>query len=328
MDKRFLLKTLLASGLACATGLALADDAYPARPIRIIVPWAPGGGADAAARAAAQGLTGRLRQPVIVDNKPGASGAIGAVAAAGSAADGYTLFLGNVDTNVVNPQVMPHIRYRPAEAFAPVVEIGRLPMALVVRNGLNIRSVADLKAMARAAPGRLTYGTWGVGSVAHLAFAMLERDAGIELHHVPYQGGAPTYAAILAGHVDLALAQVSWALPMASQGKVQVLGITSARRTPLAPNLPTLAELGLPGYAAEQWLALFAPKTTPAAVIEQVNQHVNAWLATPEARGQLAAGGIEAAGGPAQQLLKREREDFERWGKVVQERGIKSAVQQ
>lgn len=321
MNRRTLIKALPAAALGWRTAAVQAQGTYPAKPIRIIVPWSAGGGADAAARAVAAALSARLQQPILVENKPGASGAIGAAAAATAGADGYTLFLGNVDTNVVNPQLLPHIRYRP-EDFEPIVEIGRLPMALVVRKGLRIASAADLVSAARAAPGRMTYGTWGVGSVAHVAFAMLEQQAGIELHHVPYQGGAPTYAAVLGGHVDMVLAQLSWAAATAAEGKVQVLGVTSRRRSPLAPELPTLAEVGLSGYAAEQWLALFAPKGVPRTLVDLVNGHVNAWLATPEARAQLASGGIEAGGGSPAQLAQRQRDDIVMWGKVIKERKI------
>jgi len=168
-------------------------------------------------------------------------------------------------------------------------------------------------------------GTWGVGSVAHLAFAMLEQKAGIELHHVPYQGGAPTYAAILGGHVDLALAQVSWATASAAEGKVQLLGVTSRRRSPLAPELPSLAELGFSGYAAEQWLGLFAPKGTPRFALDAINGHVNAWLATPHSRAQLAGGGVEATGGTAAQLTELQRADIAAWGKVIKDGRIRIA---
>jgi tripartite-type tricarboxylate transporter receptor subunit TctC len=324
MQRRTILKTLPAAAFGGWTARALAQAKYPDKPIRIIVPWSAGGGADAAARAAAAALAARLAQPVVVDNKPGASGVIGAAAAAASNADGYTLFLGNVDTNVLNPQLLPQARYRP-EDFEAIVEIGRLPMALVVRKGLRIGNAADLTRVARASPGKLTYGTWGIGSVAHLAFAMLQQKAGIELHHVPYQGGAPTYAAILGGHVDLALAQVSWANASAAEGKVHLLGVTSRRRSPLAPELPTLAELGFSGYAAEQWLGLFAPKGSPRVALDAINAHVNAWLATPQARAQLAGGGAEGTGGTPAQLGELQRADYITWGKVIQEGKIRIA---
>ena len=320
---RTFLKAVAALVLSLGAMAAGAQGAFPDKPIRIIVPWSPGGGADAAARAAAAALSVRLRQPVVVENKPGASGTIGAMAAASSAADGYTLFLANVDTNVVNPQVMAHIRYRPTENFEPVVEIGRLPMVLVARKGLQVKSASELTNAARATPGKITYGTWGIASVAHLAFAMLERQAGIELNHVPFQGGAPTYAAVLGGHVDLALAQVSWATATARDGSVQILGVTSPRRSSLAPDVPTLSEIGFAGFAAEQWLALFAPKGTPPRIVELLNAQVNAWLATPEARSQLAAGGIEPTGGSQAQLAERQRDDIALWGRIIKERNIK-----
>ena len=310
------------TALAPGMGSAWAQDGYPAKPVRIIVPWSPGGGADAAARAAAAALSVRLPQAVIVDNKPGASGSIGAVAAATASPDGYTLFLGNVDTNVVNPLLMPQLRYR-AEDFDPIVEIGRLPMALVVRKGLQVGSAADLVRVARAAPGQMTFATWGVGSVAHLAFELLQQQAGIKLHHVPFQGGAPTYTAILGGHVDMALAQLSWAKPASAEGKVQLLGVTSQRRSTLAPDLATLAELGFKEFSAEQWLALYAPKGVPRGATDLIGRHVNAWFATQEARNQLAGGGIEPAGGSPAQLAGLQQRDTATWGHVIKAAGIR-----
>jgi tripartite-type tricarboxylate transporter receptor subunit TctC len=312
-------------GLITATPWAAAQS-YPDKPVRLIVPWSAGGAVDAAARALAAGIGPRLRQPVIVDNKPGASGSIGAMAAATSTPDGYTFFLGNVDTHVVNPQVLPNLRYKPVEDFDPIVEIGRIPMVLVVRNGLKGPDAAELTRIARLQPGRISYATWGVGSVAHLAFAMLEQQAGIELNHVPFQGAAPTYTAILGGHVDMALSQVPWALGAAREGKVQVLGITSGQRTSLAPAMPTLAEAGFKGYAAEQWVALFAPKGVPPAVRERINREVNAWLATPEGQSQLREGGIEPTGGTAAQLAERQKSETASWGRLIRQKNIAVAT--
>src|SRR5450830_1795677 len=215
----------------------------------------------------------RLHQPVIVENKPGASGMVGAGYAAASPADGYTFFMGNVDTQVVNPLLFAKtLRYDAANAFDPVVELGRVPMAVVERAGVNVRNAQDLQRLARDKPGSASYGTWGIGSTAHLAFALLEQQSGVDLNHLPYQGATPAYAALLGGHIEFALAQVPWALAAQRDGKVQILGVTSAQRSTLDPSLPTLAELGFKDYAVEQWVGLFAPRGVPADLRERLGR--------------------------------------------------------
>ncbi len=229
------------------------------KPIRLIVPWAPGGAVDGTSRALASGLGERLKQPVIVENKPGASGMVGAAYAAASAADGYTFFMGNVDTQVVNPLLFPKtLRYDAVTSFEPVMELGRVPMAVVERAGIDVKNAQDLVRLARDKPGATSYGTWGVGSTAHLAFALLELQTGVDLNHLPYQGATPAYAALLGGHLEFVLAQVPWAVATAKEGRVRILGVTSAQRSSLDPSIPTMAELGFKDYAVEQWVGIFA----------------------------------------------------------------------
>lgn len=191
-----LLTSAICLGALLAPPLVHAQG-YPEKPIRLVVPYAAGGAVDGAARALGAGLTSRLHQTVFVENKPGANGAIGAVAAAGSAADGYTLFLGNADTQVVNPLVLAKKRYDPVEAFDPIGEVGRIPMVMVVRNGLKVQSQADLVKLAKNRPGTISYGSWGIGSTAHLALALLEQQNGVNLNHVPYNGAGPIYTALM-----------------------------------------------------------------------------------------------------------------------------------
>ncbi len=320
------MKPLLTLLSCLATGLAptfAAAQAWPDKPVRLVVPYAPGGAVDGAARALGAGLGARLQATVIVENKPGANGVIGAVHASSSPADGYTLFLGNVDTQVVNPLVKTRKRYDPVEGFEPIGEVGRIPMVMVIRNGLQVRSQADLVRVARDKPGALTFGSWGVGSTAHLAMALLERQNGIELNHVAYSGAGPIYTALMGGFVDMTLAQVSWATGAAKEGKVQILGLTSARRTALAPEIPTLAEAGFVGYAAEQWVALYAPRGTPAPVRAKLASALAAWLATPEAREQLKGVGIEAGNGNAAQIAERQKTETIVWAQVIQQKNIR-----
>jgi tripartite-type tricarboxylate transporter receptor subunit TctC len=317
-------RSSILSGLvfaAMATPLAQAQ-AYPDKHVRLVVPYAAGGAVDGAARALGAGLTAQLGQAFIVENKPGANGAIGAVYAATSPADGYTLFLGNADTQVVNPLVNRKTRYNPVEQFEPIGEVGRIPMVMVVRNGLKVRSQSDLLKLAKDKPGAVSFGSWGIGSTAHLALAMLEQGNGVQLNHIPYTGAGPIYTALMGGFVDMTLAQVSWATGAAKEGKVQILGVTSARRTSLAPELPTLSEAGFVGYAVEQWVALYAPKGTPAAVREKLAKALAAWQALPEARSALAAVGIEAGQADAGRLSERQRMETQVWSELVRQKNI------
>lgn len=324
------MKSLLALTLAlpgclaaCLAPSLAAAQSYPDKPVRLVVPYAPGGAVDGAARALSAGLGARLQATVIVENKPGANGTIGAVHAASSPADGYTLFLGNVDTQVVNPLVKLKKRYDPVEGFEPIGEVGRIPMVMVIRNGLKVRSQAELVSAAREKPGALTFGSWGVGSTAHLAMALLERQNGIELNHIAYSGAGPIYTALMGGFVDMTLAQVSWATGAAKEGKVQILGLTSARRTALAPEIPTLAEAGFSGYAAEQWVALYAPRGTPSPIRSKLGQALAGWLATAESQQQLRSVGIEAGNASASQLAERQKAETSLWAQVIQQKNIR-----
>ncbi|WP_051442937.1 Bug family tripartite tricarboxylate transporter substrate binding protein [Curvibacter gracilis] len=313
----------LASTATAPAAPAAAPGWNPDKPIRLIVPWAPGGAVDGTSRALANGLGARLRQPVIVENKPGASGMVGAAYAAASPADGYTFFMGNVDTQVVNPLLFAKtLRYDAANAFDPVIELGRVPMAVVERAGVNVRNAQDLQRLARDKPGSASYGTWGIGSTAHLAFALLEQQSGVDLNHLPYQGATPAYAALLGGHIEFALAQVPWALAAQREGKVQILGVTSAQRSTLDPSLPTLAELGFKDYAVEQWVGLFAPRGVPADLRERLGREVNAWLKTPEAQTALRAAGVEPGGGTPEQLASRQKAESVFWQRLIRARNI------
>ncbi|QRF63297.1 tripartite tricarboxylate transporter substrate binding protein [Variovorax paradoxus] len=293
------------------------------KPIRVIVPWAAGGVADATARAMANAMTIRLKHPFIVENKPGATGMIGAAYVATSSPDGYTLLLGNVETHVMDPLLFPKtIRYDPEKSFDSIMEMVRVPMALVARGDIPVQGPHDLVRLAKAAPGKYSYGTWGVGSTAHLAFLLLEQQRGIEMNHVPYNGAPPTYVALRGGHIDFILAQVPWAVDATTDGKARVLGITSATRTTLAPSVPTLAEAGLEDYVFESWMGLYAPRGTPAKFREAMSKELTAWLQTPAARTELAPAGAEPSIGDATQLLKRQTKELEFWRRIVKARSI------
>ncbi|KAF1044638.1 Bug family tripartite tricarboxylate transporter substrate binding protein [Xylophilus sp.] len=328
MNNRSFLLTLAASlpapGMLLGAGPVRAAVTWnPDKPVRLVVPWAPGGAVDSTARAIATAMSVRLKHPFVVENKPGASGMIGAAYAASSAPDGYTFFLGNVDTHVMDPLLFPKtIRYDAEKSFDPIMELGRVPMAMVVNQRIDARNAEDFVRLAKAKPGTFSYGTWGVGSTAHLAFVLLEQQTGVDLNHLPYPGAPPAYAALLGGHVDLALAQVPWAVGAAKDGKVRILGVTNATRSALAPSIPTLAEIGFKDYAVEGWVGLYAPRGVPVDMREHLSREITAWLKTPEAQSVLQAGGVELKPGTAEQLLEHQRNEQAFWQRIIRSKNI------
>jgi tripartite-type tricarboxylate transporter receptor subunit TctC len=321
--------TFLAAVLAALhTPLALAQsDAakWPGdKPVKLLVPWSTGGAIDVAARILATALQPRLKTAVFVDNKTGASGMIGAQLAATSPPDGYTVFVANVDTHVLNPLTVPKIRYR-AEDFEPVVEIAKLPLVIGLRSEFGARNGPELVKLARDKPEAISYGSWGIGSIAHLSVAMIEHQSKTRLLHVPFQGVAPAMQQLMAGQIDMLLVPVPWAEAQARQGKLHILGLTSPQRLQGSPDIPTIAEQGFPGYAAEQWIGLYVPKGTPSAIREQLNAAVNDALKTPQVLAGLRELGYVPTGGSAADLAQRQRSDSQRWAEVIKARGIVSS---
>ncbi len=317
-----ILKLVLACTAALMSLQAAAQAKYPDKPVKLIVPWTAGGGVDVLARALAAGLTPAMKQPVLVENKTGASGMIGAEFAANSAPDGYTLFVANVDTHVINPQLFPAIRYKAVEGFDPIVEVAKVPLVVAIRGDLGVKNGQDLIKLAKSKPGQVTYGTWGIGSLPHIAFTMMEQQAGIQLLHVPYQGVAGAMGALLAKQIDMLLVPVPWAEGQRKVGKAEILGLTSEKRAAAFPDVPTIAEQGFTGFAAEQWIGLYAPKGTPAAVRDALNKEVNDYLKTPAGIAAIKDLGFEASGGTARQMADKQASDMARWGNTIRERKI------
>lgn len=320
---------ILTVGLLGSIGLlpfqsAMAASPWsPDKPVRLIVPWAPGGAVDSTARAIATAMSVRTKQPFVVENKPGASGMIGAAYVASSPPDGYTFFMGNVDTNVMNPLLFPKtIRYDVQKSFDPMMELGRVPMALVQHPKIDAKNAQDFIRLAKEKPGTFSYGTWGIGSTAHLAFVLLEQQTGVDLNHLPYPGAPPAYAALLGGHVDFALAQVPWAINAAKDEKVKILGVTNAGRSTLAPSIPTLSEIGFKDYAVEGWIGLYAPKGVPAETREYLVKEITAWLRTPEALAAVKAGGVEPNVGNAEQLMVKQASETAFWSRIIKSKSI------
>lgn len=322
---KFPTRSLLA---ACAATIALAAhgpavaQGYPNKPLKLIVAYSAGGPADAGARVIATGLSKSLGQPVVVDNRPGAAGRIGTEAAARSAPDGYTFILGTADSFTLNPHVFTKQSFNPQTAFDPIAPFARIPLVLTMRSQFPESTTAGLVKYAKANPNKVSYGTWGVGGLAHIGGIMLEQIGHMEMLHVPFPGGAPAQQQLLGNQIDLAFTGVQFAEQQVKVGGLKIVGLTSPQRTPLAPSIPTLAEAGFPGYAVEQWCGLFVPAGTPADVRAKLTQAIREYMATPAAQAAVKEVGLEPLTGGPQELAAILKADYERWGKLVRERNI------
>ena len=302
-----------------------ADDAwalYPDRIVRIVVPFAPGGGTDVIARTLAQEMAKDLGATVVIENKPGAGTIIGTQAVATSEPDGYTLLMGTF-ANAVNPSLNARLPYDPHKDFAPVALIARSFNIVVVNPKSPIHSIADLIAAAKADPDKLSYGTFGTGTSAHLAGELFKNMAKVNLTTVPYKGAAPGITDLIGGQIQVMFTTVASAASLIAGGQLRALAVTSAEHSPAFPHLPTVAEAGVPGYSAESWYGLFAPARTPADVIDRLNKAA-ALAVQSEAFKRLAVNeGLLMIAGPPQELERYFRGEEERWRKVIQDAGIK-----
>jgi len=296
---------------------------YPRKPLRLIVPFAPGGGNDTVARAIAQHLGARLGQPVIVDNRAGAGGVVGAELAAKSPADGYTLFLGGVGSHAVNPNLHARLPYDPVGDFAPITLIASAPSVLVVHPAVPANSIAEFTALAKANPGKLNYASNGNGSSAQLAAVLYESMAGVAMVHVPYKGLAPALVDLLGGEVQAMFSSVVAIVPHIRAGRLRALAVTGRRRTPLLPEVPTLAESGLPGYEAGSWYGILAPAGTPREIISKLHGEMVHALAQPEVRGRLAGEGAEVIGSTPEEFAAHIKSELARMGRLVRGAGIR-----
>jgi tripartite-type tricarboxylate transporter receptor subunit TctC len=319
------MKTLLASFaavLALVFGGAAAAQSFPSKPLRIVVTYPPGGGADLVARLIAPKMAEALGQPVIVENKPGASGQIGAAEVARAAPDGYTLML-DASSYAVNPSLYQKLPYDPAKAFTAIAVIVRFPNVLVVTPGFPAKDVKDLIATAKGKPGSISYASSGNGSAQHLAGALFGQRAGVDITHIPYKGGGPALNDVIGGQVPIFFANMASSLPHVKGGKLRALAITGSKRSPALPEAPTMSEAGVPGYEVYEWNAIFAPAGTPADVVARIADATARAVQAPEFRERIAALGGELTGfGPAESE-RFVRGQTELWGKVVREGGIK-----
>ena len=314
---------LFAIAFACV-GSAQAEPAYPGKPVKIIVPFPPGGSTDIVARAIGERLQAALGQPFVVDNKAGASGNIGMGEAVRSPADGDTLVLGAPQTLTINPQIFANLPFDPQKDLAPIAVIASVPNVLVVTNKLPVKTPQELLAYAKANPGKLNYGSSSIGGTPHLSAEMFKAMTDTSIVHVPYKGSAPAVQDLVGGQIEMMFDNLPAALPQIRAGNLRALAVTTLKRSPSAPELPTLDESGLKGFDSQGWFALLAPVGTPAAILEKINAEVNKALATPEFRERLQAVGAEPVGGTIDDFKQRIRQETERWAKVIKFANIKA----
>ena len=312
---------LVASLVLALPGIAGAQ-AFPTKPIRIIVTYPPGGGADLMARLVAPKMSEALGQPVVVENKPGASGQIGASEVARSSPDGYTLML-DASSYAVNPSLYAKLPYEPAQAFTPVAVLALFPNVLVVTPSYPVHDVKELIAAAKAKPGTIAFASSGNGSAQHLSGELFRQKTGVEITHVPYKGGGPAMNDVMGGQVPMFFANMASSLPQIKGGKLRPLAITGAKRSPALPEIPTMAQAGVPGYEVYEWNAIFAPAATPKAVVAKLADAIAKAVQSPEFRERVAALGGELTGYGPTEADRFVREQMQLWGTVVKQANVK-----
>lgn len=293
---------------------------YPSKPIRLVVPFTPGGSSDILARAIGQKLSEAWGQSVLIDNVPGAGGSIGADKVAKATPDGYTLLMGHIGTLAVNPSIYPNLSYDPVKSFAPVAWVARVPNVLVVNPGVPARNVKELVALARSQPGRLNYGSGGNGSAAHIATEYLKLKSQTFMVHVPYRGTSPAVTDLIAGQIQLMFTGGPAVMSFVKSGQLRAVAVSSSQRLSSLPDLPTVAESGLPefaGFEADQWYGVVAPAGTPVAIVNKLNAQINLSLNSPELKARLQAEGAEAMPTTPEAFGNLIAREIERWRPVV-----------
>jgi len=313
------LMALVASSAAFAQA-----QPYPAKPIRFVVPYPAGGPLDTVARLLGQQVAQSTKQPVIVDNKPGAGGNIGADAVAKAPPDGYTILMGAVATHAINPTLYASIPYDPIRDFAPVTQVASTPNVLVVHPSIPASSVKELIAYAKANPGKLNFGSGSTGSAGHLAGELFKTMAGIDMTHVPYKGAAPAMQDLIGGQIQLMFDNLASSLAQVRAGKVRALAVTTSKRSALAPELPTIAESGLPGFDINTWFGIFVPAATPREIVERLHAEFTRALAAPDARERMLNLGAEPVGSTPEAFAAYIRGETAKYARVIKASGARA----
>jgi tripartite-type tricarboxylate transporter receptor subunit TctC len=307
---------LLASAVAVA-------QPYPNRAIKVIIPFPAGGGTDIFARTVGQKLTENYKWTVVPENRPGAGGNLGIEAVSNSAADGYTIGLGQTSNLAINPTLYPKLPYEPARDLAPIALVASSPLVIVVAANSPFKTFADIAAAAKAKPDQITYGSPGNGTVAHLGMELLQKTAGINLQHIPYKGSAQALTDIVGGQIQIYASSVPTAMGQIKDGRLRAIAVTSLKRSASLPETPTIAESGWPGFEAITWYGFVAPAKTPAPIIKDLNANINSILRMPEVRSKLMGEGGEILGGSPEQFSALLTKDTARWARVIQEANVK-----
>ncbi|MEO7726030.1 MAG: tripartite tricarboxylate transporter substrate binding protein [Burkholderiales bacterium] len=316
-------RTAIACAAVAFISAAAAQD-YPNRPIRFIVPFPPGGGNDTMARMVGNKLTAALGQQFVIDNRSGAGGMIGAETAAHSAPDGYTLFLGGVASHGINPNLHPRLTYDPVKDFTPVCLIASAPLILVVHPAVQAKTVKELIQLAKAKPGQLNFASNGSGGSSHLAAELFKMMTGTEMVHVPYKGLSPALTDLLSGQVQLMFSSTVAILPLVRAARLRPLAMTSAKRSPAMPDLPTVAESGVAGYETASWYGVLAPAGTAKSVVELLNREIAKVVHMPDVRERLAGEGADPAGGTPAEFAAHIKRELARWAQVIKQAKIKA----
>ena len=306
-----------------ATPCVASAQEYPNKPVRLIVPWAAGGSTDSIGRILGVKLAEYTGQQWVIDNRGGATGTIGHALAARAAPDGYTLLLGTNSTFAIAPHLYKDLQYDNEKAFAPVTLVAISPQILSVHPSLPVKNIKELIALAKAQPGKIPFSTAGVGATSHLATELLMNLAKVNMQHIPYKGGGPSAIALIAGETALSFVDVITALPQAKTGRLRPIATSTARRTPLMPDLPTIAESGLPGFESVTSFGMFAPAGVSREIIARVNRETLRALGAGDVKDKLRAQGIDAVGSTSDELVAHQKLETAKWGKVIREQGIK-----
>mgnify|MGYP002136656166 FL=1 len=322
LSRKLFLRTLAGAGLASFTLLSQAQT-WPAKPVRLVVPFPAGGATDTVARVVAQQVATETGQSFIVDNKAGAGGTLGATEGMRAAADGYTLVFTTSSTHAISPHLMAKAPYDPVKDFTPIAHVADAASVLLVTPGLPVKSVAELISYAKAHPGELNYASSGNGTIVHLTTEAFRSQAGLQMLHVPYKGTGPALTDLAAGNVQVLFDSIPTGLPHVRSGRLKALAVTGGQRSPLMPELPTVAEAGLPGFTSVTWFGLYGPAKLPADVVRQINAAFNKALRAPEVGAKLAQLGAEpAAPQSPEAFAAMVAKDSQRWGQLIRERKI------